>query len=155
MAKKRRGEGEPNIKLKQPDRSGPTEKTLLRIAEDHQLFQQAEARQRSNAKSRQTKETKGGDVDEEEDTGFSPRVEQLLETTLWTISLAMLHFTLDTLVQHQYAIDINWLEVISRAVQAFLGISSPTLSWYPQKPRLTDPSFLPPLLQPSPTLIRP
>ena len=36
----------------------------------------------------------------------------------------LLHFTLDVLVQHQYAVAIQWQDVASRFVQAFLGTSA-------------------------------
>jgi len=136
MAKKRREKDASDIKLKQPDRSGPTEQTLLQIVESKKLFQQAEERRAALAK-KQKKE----DGDEEEDgPSLPPRVERIMESLLWTISLGMLHFTLDVLVQHQYAIDINWWTVISRAFQAFLGNICPSFSFsgshgsYPNPP---------------------
>jgi hypothetical protein len=121
MPKRRKEKDASDIKLRQPDRSGPSEKTLLEIAQQRKLFQEADARQRQLS----ARTSKGGESEEEEDeegAGISPRAERILETMLWSVSLAMLHYTLDVLVQHQYAIAINWWELASRAAQAFLGM---------------------------------
>jgi len=105
----------PKIKLQQPDRSGPdpSHKTLIDLAEERSLFAQADA---INVKT-----TENDDEDGEALVG------RLGESILWSLSLAMLHFTLDVLVCHQYAIDISWPEIISRAAQAF-----PSNPFYPE-----------------------
>ena len=113
MAKKRK-ENAP-LKLKHPDRSGPTEDTLLKLAQDRNLFEEAERKQRANKR----KNTPG--KDDEDDATISPHAEFILETSLWSVSLAMLHFTLDVFVQHQYAMTIAWNKVILRSLQALLG----------------------------------
>ncbi len=107
MAKKRREKDAADIKLRQPNRLAPTEKTLLQIAREQDLFRQADEKQRRNTKGQ---------------TGLSRRAEQALETVLWSVSLSMLHFTLDVLVQHQYAVDIAWWEVARQCAQSFLGM---------------------------------
>ncbi len=111
MARKRKEKDASDIKLKQPDRSAPSEKTLLKIVEDRGLFQQAEERRRRNA-----------ETDEDEGAGLPPRAERILETVLWTVSLSMLHFTLDALVQNQFAVALNWPAMASRAARAFFGM---------------------------------
>lgn len=113
MAKKRK-ENAP-LKLKQPDRSGPTEDTLLKLAQDRNLFEEAERKQRANKRK-----ATGGNEDEDDAT-FSPHAEFLMETSLWSVSLAMLHFTLDVFVQHQYAMTILWNSIIWRSLQSLLG----------------------------------
>ena len=117
------------IKLRQPDRSGPSEKTLLEIAEDRGLFAQALEKEDANKRATrsQTGKADGGrrrdkDNDNDEDDALSPTAERIMETLLWTVSLAMLHFTLDVLVQHQFSVDrIQWPQVCIRAVQALTG----------------------------------
>ncbi len=116
------------IKLKQPDRPGPypDAKTLLDIVDERRLFEQAakreaELRRRPNPPP----DDSGSDADDEddEDVGplLSPRGERIAETVLWGVSLAMLHFTLDVLVQNQYGMAIEWDKIASRTVQAFVG----------------------------------
>lgn len=119
MTRRRRDQSPANIKLKQPDRSGPSEKTLLDLAQQQGLFDQA--RQREDAIKGVT--TKASNAAEEEAEGLPPIVDRIMETILWTISLATLHFTLDVLVQNQYAHDISWPKIASRTGQAFLGMS--------------------------------
>ncbi|KAI1393194.1 uncharacterized protein F4822DRAFT_3224 [Hypoxylon trugodes] len=103
------------IKLAHPDRSAvPSENTLLKLAQDRDLFEQAEKKQRKN----------DGNDDEDEDEDeelLPPTVDRAMDAVLWSASLAMLHFTLDVLVQHQYAISIIWPQIIIRAIQAFFG----------------------------------
>jgi hypothetical protein len=43
------------------------------------------------------------------------------EAALWSLSLAMLHFTLDVLVQHQYAQEVSWSASATAAGHAFAG----------------------------------
>ncbi|KAG8157074.1 hypothetical protein KVR01_013064 [Diaporthe batatas] len=104
MVRERKEKRAKNIKLKQPDRSGPTEKTLLDIADERNLFKQAAAKERQN--KRQNGEAVDDDDDDDydnddDDEGLSPGAERLLETLLYSVSLAMLHLTLDVLVQQQ------------------------------------------------------
>lgn len=105
-----------NIKLAQPDRSGvPSEDTLLKLAQDRDLFDQAEKREG---------EIKEEDEADDDDTLMSPTADRIMDAILWSASLSMLHFTLDVLVQNQYAISIIWPQVIIRAMQAFAGKST-------------------------------
>ena len=98
---------DPKIKLQQPDRSGPnpTHKTLIDLAEERSLFRQADAI--------------NGAITEDDEEDGEALVGRLGEAVLWSLSLTMLHFTLDVLVSHQYAVDISWPAIISRAAQAF------------------------------------
>lgn len=45
----------------------------------------------------------------------------MADTVLWSLSLSALHFMLDVLVQHQYAVAIVWWKVGARSGQALLG----------------------------------
>lgn len=112
-----------DIKLRQPDRSGPTEKTLLQIAEDQNLFNLAAKQQRKNKGSAQSGGGNIADNAEDGETGLSSAADRLMDTLLYAVCLAMLHFTLDFLVQHQYAMEIEYREIVKRAFQAFMGSS--------------------------------
>ncbi len=141
MAARRRRERSPaNLKLKQPDRSGPTEKTLLELAEERGLWDQVKKREEELGKKavpipipRPPKNADNSDNDNEDDDDddedaedddgeLSPAADRVLDTLLWSVSLAMLHFTLDVLVHHQYSVDrIVWPTVWRRFGQALLG----------------------------------
>ena len=106
MGKSAKERKDAKFKLKQPDRSGPdpTQQTLLDIAEQRGLL---------NAQL-------GQKTDEElEDDELL--VGRLGESILWSLSLTMLHFTLDVLISHQYAMEIDWRAISIRAAQAFPG----------------------------------
>lgn len=132
------------IKLRQPDRSGPSEKTLLQIAEERGLFAQADQKEKENGdasrkralpKSATRVRVRQEEDEEQDDDALSPTAERVLETMLWTVSLAMLHFTLDVLVQHQYSIDqVQWPQVCIRAVQALMGELPLLLLWLSGNP---------------------
>lgn len=96
------------LKLKQPNRSGqdPSRQTLIDLAE-----------QRGILKAEQVGKAQDEPVEGSEDA--EPLVGRLGESFLWSISLTMLHFTLDVLVSHQYAVEIDWSAIVMRAVQAF------------------------------------
>lgn len=94
------------IKLKQPDRSGPdpSRETLLKLAEQRGLL---------NIPQDASKDETEATGDEE------PLIGRLGESIFWCISLTALHFSMDVLVAHQYAIDIEWDKLITRSLQAF------------------------------------
>ncbi|KAI0178299.1 hypothetical protein BJ166DRAFT_601010 [Pestalotiopsis sp. NC0098] len=115
------------IPLAQPDRSAPSNKTLLELAQERQLFEQADVRQRkldvkppARAPQHGADDDDADDEDEEEEGSaeLSSSAERILDVLLWAISLSMLHFTLDVLVQHQYAVRISWVQIISRTATA-------------------------------------
>lgn len=122
MARQRKEKKAKDIKLRQPDRTGPTEKTLLQFAEDKNLFKMAEAQQRKNKGQSQDAEEEGADGEEGEGRDvLSSSADRLMDTLLYAVCLAMLHFTLDFLVQHQYAMEIDYKKLVERAVQALMG----------------------------------
>ncbi|KAI0399897.1 hypothetical protein F4802DRAFT_530375 [Xylaria palmicola] len=103
------------VKLAQPDRSVPTEQTLLDLAQERNLFDQADQHPANRRKKQSSGEKGGGEEGE-----MSPTADRILEALLWSVSLAMLHFTLDVLVQHQYAVDISWPQIATRALVALV-----------------------------------
>lgn len=120
MVRERKEKRAKNIKLKQPDRSGPTDKTLFDIADERNLFKQALDKERQN--KRQNGGEDGDEDDEGEGEGLPPGAERILETLLYSVSLAMLHLTLDVLVQQQFALEMEWFKIIQRALQALMGM---------------------------------
>ncbi|KAH8879945.1 hypothetical protein GQ53DRAFT_671039 [Thozetella sp. PMI_491] len=144
MARKRKDDAP--IKLKQPDRSGPTEQTLLQLAEDRDLFELA---RKKEAKNKRKAESKGADEDEDEDADdatISPTAEHIMECLLWTVSLAILHATFDMLVQHQYAMQIEWDSIAIRAIQAFFVFF---MLFYVLHLQPSNPTFVPTALVPA------
>ncbi|KAL7804909.1 hypothetical protein V8C44DRAFT_342254 [Trichoderma aethiopicum] len=101
------------IKLRQPDRSPPKEKTLLDIAQERSLFDQAARRERELA-------GKPGHGEADEDDGkLSPGAERFLDALLWTTTLAILHSTFDVLVMNQYGTVIKWDKIVANAGRAW------------------------------------
>lgn len=149
---RKRAESPSNIKFQQPDRSGPKEKTLLELAEERGLFAQAQKKQEENDRAKnKTKKNEpritkipikpGTEKEEDDDDNepLSPGAERFLDTTLYTMSLTMLHFTLDVLVQNQYSADrIVWPKVWTRAIQALFvfGLLIYTLHAHPSNPAI-------------------
>ncbi|KAH6612343.1 hypothetical protein B0J18DRAFT_447515 [Chaetomium sp. MPI-SDFR-AT-0129] len=151
MARRRQDKTPSSIKLQQPDRSGPTEKTLLELADERGLFEQAQKHEREIRKEAapipipRAQKIKTGDAkretDDDDETGFSPGVERVFETVLWSVSLATLHFTFDVLVQHQYNVDsVVWPKVWARFGQAVLVFG---LLVYVFHPHPANPGLIP------------
>ncbi|KAI2626184.1 hypothetical protein GGS21DRAFT_276646 [Xylaria nigripes] len=124
------------IKLAHPDRSAPSENTLLNLAQERNLFELADQHP-ANRHKRKVNSRAGGDRDDGE---LSPTADRIMETLLWTVSLAMLHFTLDVLVQHQYAVEILWHQIITRALLALAVFFA---FFYVLHPHASAPIFLP------------
>jgi hypothetical protein len=88
-----------NFILKHPDYSGPKGKTLFELAEERQ---------------RELNKGKPGFVpDDEEPIG------PFGDAILYSLSMTMLHLTLDVIVYNQYREDIVWNEIVKRAASAF------------------------------------
>lgn len=124
MARQRKEKSIKDIKLKHPDRSGPdpSQKTLLEIAQERRLFQQADERQQANDNNKsKVVMTKSGPVPE--DDMLSPGAERVLEALLWTSTLAMLHFSFEVLVQNQYGTEVKWPKVFQRSAAAWARTS--------------------------------
>ena len=125
MVRQRKEKGT-NHRLKQPDRSGPdaSQETLFEIAEKCGLLKAQQERQTGLDGSSQAYKTQNaaavsGEASEEDEV----LVGRLGDAVLWSISLTMLHFTLDVLVTHQYAVEIIWPTLMTRSVKAFPSIS--------------------------------
>ncbi|ROV88313.1 hypothetical protein VMCG_10496 [Cytospora schulzeri] len=143
MARQRKEKKAKDVKLRQPDRSGPTEKTLLQLAEEMELFKQADAKKRKITRQEEAKGETGldGEINEEtdeelaedfqDDDGLSSTAERVMETLLYSVCLAMLHFTLDVLVQRQYGETINWYNIVERATQAFMVFAALVYALHP------------------------
>lgn len=116
MARQRKEKSVKDIKLQQPDRSGPSKETLVDFAKGHDLFAEADRRQR---------ELNG------EGPLLSPRTERIFETILWTGVIATVHFTFDVLVQRQYAMDVDWFAIVQRTLTAWLCKISPIYTNFP------------------------
>lgn len=121
MAKRKEPKAK-DLKLKQPDRSGPTEKTLLEMAQEKDLFTQAKERE-EQIKREKRRDAGEEDVEQEDDDVMSPGAERFMEAVLWTATIAMLHLTFDVLVQHQYNTEVDWRQVWIRTGRAFVGKS--------------------------------
>lgn len=151
MARRRKEKSADDIKLRQPDRSGPSEETLIDWATKRDLFAQADAAQ-ADANKKKKKKTAalsdlppnvtkvrirppGGhdgdddDGDDEADSsdndddeeGLTPTQERVMDCFLWSVSLTMAHFTLDVFVQNQYGQEVEWGVVVRHTPPAFLG----------------------------------
>ncbi|KAF2678590.1 hypothetical protein K458DRAFT_137342 [Lentithecium fluviatile CBS 122367] len=88
-----------NYILKHPDYSGPKGKTLFELAEERQ---------------KELNKGKPGFAADPEDP-----VGPFGDAILYSISMAMLHFTLDVVVYNQYREAIVWNEIFKRAASAF------------------------------------
>ena len=102
--------------LAHPDRSGPKGKTL---------FQLAEERQAELNKGKATKWTVGDNTPEGEVPFDDDPIGPFGNAILYSISLSMLHFTLDVIVYSQYREEIVWSEILKRtgtALPIFLFI---------------------------------
>ena len=160
MARRKNAKAAPgraeDIRLLQPDRSAPEGTTLIDLAQSKGLF--AEAKRRTRSPSPSSSSSSSSSEDDEE---ISPAVERILESVLWSLSLAALHSTLDILVRHQYAIRIDWELVCIRSLQAFFSpspyLTNPapltwnlvfTLLFYTLHRHRTSPNILPPSLLP-------
>ncbi|KAL6894724.1 hypothetical protein GGI43DRAFT_130870 [Trichoderma evansii] len=119
------------IKLRQPDRSAPTEQTLLQLADQQDLFKKAAKREKQLA-------GKDDDDDEDDEDGkMSPGAERFLEALLYTSTLATLHFTFDVLVMNQYGTEIKWNRIIKNAGRAFLAFLFLFYVLHPSEPNAT------------------
>ncbi|KXH29896.1 hypothetical protein CNYM01_10205 [Colletotrichum nymphaeae SA-01] len=125
--KEKRVKDPKGIPLAQPDRSAPSEATLLQMAQDRGLFKQADKDPRNKNLpkgavriDRPGSEDSDDDEEDDEEALLSPLMDRIMDTLLWTVSLAMVHGTLDVLVQNQYAKEIEWPNVFSRTLIALM-----------------------------------
>ncbi|PSR77813.1 hypothetical protein BD289DRAFT_377434 [Coniella lustricola] len=122
-----------DIKLSHPDRSGPTEKTLLQMAEERNLFNMADEQQlRNDSILGKATKIRPGEKNQKEEL-LSSSADRVMEAALYAVCMAMLHFTLDYLVQHQYAMQIEMPKILQRTLVALLvfGVLVYTLHPHP------------------------
>ncbi|KFY41906.1 hypothetical protein V494_02716 [Pseudogymnoascus sp. VKM F-4513 (FW-928)] len=116
MARQRRQKdvSSSDIPLAHPDKSGPdpSRQTLLNLAAERGLLD-AEIQDRKAGKLPTGAVPLRAKPDEE------PLIGRFGEAVLWSSSLAMLHFSLDVLTQHQYSEVLSWQRVITQSLQAF------------------------------------
>ncbi|CAH0036807.1 unnamed protein product [Clonostachys solani] len=130
-----------DIKLKQPDRSGPSDKTLLDLAQGKDLFSQAEERRKELAKERgEVVEERRAEDDEEERNVLSPGADRFMEAMLYTVSLSTLHLTFDILVQKQYGKEMDYRDVAIRTARAWVVF---LILFWPLHPHEANPTLLP------------
>ncbi|KXJ88925.1 hypothetical protein Micbo1qcDRAFT_177959 [Microdochium bolleyi] len=117
VTRKEKKSANPHYKLAQPDKSGPTEKTLLEIAQERNLFAQADKRQAKLARGTDGDDSESDEDDSDAEGSELPgSVDRFMEAFLWSVSLTMLHFGLDVLVHQQYAMEFSWHQVILRSI---------------------------------------
>jgi hypothetical protein len=111
-----------DIPLAQPTRA-PASKTLVELAAERQDLLD---------KGRPFKRNDGLESEQPEEL-----IGRLGEAVVWTITLIMLHFTLDVLVHHQYAEEISWDNIVYRCIYITPGMlridivaQSATFSFY-------------------------
>ncbi|KAG9231233.1 hypothetical protein BJ875DRAFT_506797 [Amylocarpus encephaloides] len=127
-----RKERRADFKLKHPDRSSrPSEETLLGLAEKTGILDSSQITDKQE------------EVEEDE-----VLVGRLGESFLWSVSLTMLHFTLDVLVMSQYAEVWEWKKLLGRTAQAFPVFLLLFYSFHPHKEASVLLPRLPPSMQP-------
>jgi hypothetical protein len=104
-----------DIPMAQPDRSKPTAKTLVEIAEEKQRELEAKHPEAFKDKDSSLYKDKPGFVHDEPLSAFE-------EAILYTFSLSMLHFTLDVLVFNQYRQEIEWSEIFTHTFRMLLPL---------------------------------
>lgn len=88
------------IPLEQPSRTPPSQKTLLEIAQERQLFNQGDQDAEVDARSITTTTINpDGSLSNSDPLDSAP----FLDALLYTSTLTVIHFTLTFLVHHQYA----------------------------------------------------
>ena len=106
-----------NIPFSQPSRTPPTSKTLYEIAAERS--QELEIKLPANTKSITTASINTDGSLTTEPTSPLPDddpIGPLGHAIILTVTLTMLHFTLDVLVYHQYAQTISWPAIVKRTL---------------------------------------
>lgn len=102
----------PKIKLAQPDRSGPTGKTLLDIYED----KKAVLDQGQPFDEKYSDGIPRGESGNILDVGLGENdpIGPVGDAVFWSVCMVMLHFTLDVLVYNQFAQEVVWPAILKR-----------------------------------------
>ena len=109
----------PKLKMSQPDRSKPKDKTLLDLYEEKKhLLSQGQPFDKG---AQQTSMSSDGNIlfaglhnpdSLEDDEPIGP----IGNAIFWALSLSMLHFTFDVLVYNQYRQEIEWWPIFQRTL---------------------------------------
>ncbi|KAK0934862.1 hypothetical protein LTR29_013576 [Friedmanniomyces endolithicus] len=104
----------PKLKLAQPDRSKPKEKTLLDLYEERKaLLDQGQPFDPKYADGLVRDE--GGNI-LEAGLGDDEPIGPVGQAVFWAAALGMLHFTFDVLVYNQYRQEIEWPPIFKRTL---------------------------------------
>ncbi|KAK3680130.1 hypothetical protein LTR78_000507 [Recurvomyces mirabilis] len=101
----------PKLKLSQPNRSGPTEKTLLDLYEEKKSL--LTKGQPFDEGADQTVMDEGGNI-LEAGLGDGEPIGPIGQAIFWTFTLGMMHFTFDVLVHNQYKQEMEWTPIFQR-----------------------------------------
>jgi len=96
--------------MRQPDRSGPKGKTLFELAEERQALLNKGRPFDDKHADGQVRDEDGNVLDD------SAPIGPVGDAIFFTLTLAMLHFTLDVLVYHQYAQAVEWPPIFKRTL---------------------------------------
>lgn len=104
-----------DLPMRQPDRSGPKGKTLYDLAEERRAELAAHGQPFSKIHSDGLVRDENGTILSASSKDFSDEpLGPFGEAVFLTVSLAMLHFTLDVLVYNQYRQEIEWPPIFKR-----------------------------------------
>lgn len=102
----------PKIKMEQPDRSQPKAKTLMDLYEDKKALLE-HGQPFDNKHEDGLVRDEGGNI-LNAGLGDEDPIGPFGNAIFWSITLAMIHFTLDVLVYNQYAQEILWTPIFQR-----------------------------------------
>lgn len=105
----------PTINLQQPDRSGPKSKTLLDIYEEKKAILE-HGQPFSSRHDDGLVRDESGNILEAGLGGDSDPIGPVGNAIFWSLTLAMIHFTLDVLVYQQYRQEIEWQPIFGRTL---------------------------------------
>lgn len=104
------------IPMAQPDRSGPKSKTLFELADERQnLLDKGRPFPKNQRNGHVTDDTETDD-NLDQDSEVSSPLGPFGDAIFFTLTLGMLHFTLDVLVYNQYRQEIEWSPIIARTL---------------------------------------
>ena len=104
----------PKIKMAQPDRSGPKSKTMLDLYDEKKAL--LDKGQPFDAKydDAKVRDERGNILEAGLGGPDDEPIGPLGNAVFWSLSLSMIHFTLDVLVYQQYAQEISWPAIFQR-----------------------------------------
>lgn len=103
---------EPKIRMAQPDRSGPKSKTLMDLYEEKKSLLEHGQPFDKKYEDGLVRDESGNIL--EAGLGDDEPIGPMGNATFWSVSLAMVHFTLDVLVYNQYRQEMEWWPIFQR-----------------------------------------